>query len=146
MEDPYILSAIFNEEIAPINTDLEKDLIYAGPVAYHIGWNFDQTVRALDLFYGVGLSSYITEDGSVIHSAGVSLRGILSRLINPNYNTLTTLKKYDISLKEVDPKTHTFKEILTLFSKKKVLVDDIVTIFGARGADFWALMTSYKLN
>lgn len=143
--DQSTLNGMFNEKIGRLGVDLKLDIIDIGPFAHSIGWSFEQTVQALDFFYGVGLGYHITEDEKGINTAGISLRAILFRLINPTNDALLVLDRYNISPNDVDPKIHSFKEILTLFSKKKALVEDIVTIFGVRGgADFWMMINSYE--
>lgn len=119
MKDPQILSIIFKENIEPMDKALEKALTYVGPVAYHIGWNINTTIEALN---------YFTQAEIPLNKSGTSLRHILLKL--------TSLED------EFNPMIYTFPEILEELSK--LSKNEIDSIFGRSGNNVWDVLKVYQ--
>ncbi len=107
--------------------DLEQALAYVGPVAYRLGWNVNQTIKALN---------YFTQAKIPTLRAGTSLRRVICTLgvIGSRYEA-------------TNPRTHTFSEILDTFSELLETVSLSKEDYESQlhlGEDFWNVLNVYQ--
>ncbi|MHC1572288.1 MAG: phage tail tape measure protein, partial [Methanosarcinales archaeon] len=124
--DATKVADIFQATIANSQATMDRlgtSMAYVGPIAAQLGWSLGQTTAALGILYNAGI------DASM---AGTSLRAILSTLMTPTKKLQEFTAKYGLTLDDVNPKTHSFVEILEALGRAGIEESDIMETFGRR--------------
>ncbi|HEY8390101.1 MAG TPA: phage tail tape measure protein [Clostridia bacterium] len=103
--------------------NLGTSMSYVGPVAHSLGYSIEETSGALSVLYNAGY------DGSM---AGTSLRQALVSLMNPTSSAKKIFEELNIDLKNLDPTTNSFADILDTLSKSGITTAQAMEVFGAR--------------
>jgi TP901 family phage tail tape measure protein len=85
-------------------SELDGAMRLAGPVAAQAGLSYDQTAAAISRMTGAGLST---------RAAGSQLSTFLGNLTSPNKEFTDSMASLGISMDQVDPKLHSFDQIIT---------------------------------
>ncbi|MBY6275375.1 phage tail tape measure protein [Symbiobacterium thermophilum] len=127
-----------NDVLAKAMTSSNVDLVmlgesmkYAGPVANSLGVAFEEAAAAIGMMGNAGIQ------GSM---AGTSLRGILSRLVNPTKEVATILDELGITVMDSSGKMLPLVDILRQFEQAGVDTATIMTIFGDRAGPAMAAL------
>lgn len=104
---------------------LQSSLKYGGSIAGAFGHSLEETTAALSLFRNLGL------EGS---TAGVRFRQAMLSLAKPTEGAEKTLKKYGLTVDDVNPKMHSFADIMTTLGKKQISLGDMVSLVSKRAA------------
>lgn len=129
------VSNVFASAIGYSQATLDKlgySLSYVGPVANSLGWELESTVGALSVLYNAGY------DGSM---AGTSLRQSLVALMNPTAAAKRIFEELGIELKDLDPTTNDFADIVDRLNDSGMSTAQAMEVFGARaGPGMMALL------
>ncbi|EMF0139470.1 phage tail tape measure protein [Enterococcus hirae] len=107
--------------------DMGYALKYAGTAAHTAGWSFESTAAAIGIMSNAGIKG---------EQAGTTLRGALTRLMNPTEAMYNKFQELGIAINNHDGSMKSLSEIITeLREKTKGLGDDqrnsaLATIFG----------------
>lgn len=107
--------------------DMGYALKYAGTAAHTAGWSFESTAAAIGIMSNAGIKG---------EQAGTTLRGALTRLMNPTEAMYNKFQELGIAINNHDGSMKRLSEIITeLREKTKGLGDDqrnsaLATIFG----------------
>ncbi|MDV4613880.1 phage tail tape measure protein [Enterococcus faecium] len=107
--------------------DMGYALKYAGTAAHTAGWSFESTAAAIGIMSNAGIKG---------EQAGTTLRGALTRLMNPTDAMYNKFKELGIAINNHDGSMKSLSEIIAeLREKTKGLGDDqrnsaLATIFG----------------
>lgn len=101
--------------------DLGEALKYGGPAAAAFGLSLEQTVAIMAQFRNLGL------EGSM---AGTALRSALSQASQQTKINADTLAKYNLTLSDVNPRLHSFGEILATVGGRGMSAADAMVVFG----------------
>lgn len=118
------------------NTNLEQlaeAMKYAGPVASAANVQFEETAAALAIMGNAGIQASM---------AGTSLRGAISRILNPTKQVRTAMKQAGLSF--VDAKGH-LKPLVEIVKELEPHVDDaglFMKLFGQRAGPAMAALVS----
>jgi TP901 family phage tail tape measure protein len=118
------------------NTDLEQlgeAFKYAGPVASSAGVQFEEAAAAIGMMGNAGIQ------GSM---AGTSLRGAISRLLNPTTQVTAALDKLGIKVTDSSGKLLPLDEIVQQLGDSGATTGDYMTIFGQRAGPAMAALVS----
>lgn len=122
------ITDIFAEAItsSQLTTErLSEAMKYAGTVGAGLGWSLEQTTAAVAQFANLGL------EGSM---AGTNLRMAMLQLVKGSNKATAALKEVGLTLKDVNPTTHDFGEIIEILGDRSMTAGQAVAIFGARSA------------
>lgn len=105
---------------------------YAGPLSDIAGLQFEEAAAALGLFSNAGI------DASM---AGTTLRGALSRMLNPPREAAKVMQELGINVLDSEGKLISLKHVIDEFNKANATPGQLMEIFGARpSAGMIALM------
>jgi TP901 family phage tail tape measure protein len=116
------------------NTDLEQlgeAFKYAGPVAASAGVQFEQAAAAIGLMGNAGIQ------GSM---AGTSLRGAISRLLNPTSQVSASLERLGITVTDSAGKLLPLDQIVQQLGASGATTGDYMQIFGQRAGPAMAAL------
>ena len=112
---------------------LGEAFTYAGPVAKAAGLQFEETAAALALMGSAGIQ------GSL---AGTSLRGAISRLLNPTGQAQEAMRRLGLTVLDSQGNLLPFLDIMKQLETVGLSASDAMTIFGLRaGPAMLALLT-----
>jgi len=117
------------------NTDvrqLAEAMKYVGPVAGALGISIEETASAIGVLGDSGVQ------GSM---AGTNLRGVFSGLLGPTDKARRAIEEMGLSLKDLDPATHSISDIMDQFASKNLTAAQAVEIFGRRNAAAALILT-----
>jgi TP901 family phage tail tape measure protein len=118
------------------NTSLEQlgeAMKYAAPVASAVGLSFEESAAAIGLMGNAGIQ------GSM---AGTSLRGALSRLIDPPTKAAKAIKRLGLETTNSDGSLKSMVEIVEELEKSGANTADMMAIFGMRAGPAMAALVS----
>lgn len=130
------LSNVFAAAIGNSQATMEKlsiSMRYVGPVFHSMGKSVEEATSVLMGLYNAGY------DASM---AGTALRMGMVKLMDGTKKTTDALKRLGLSLKEVDPTTHKFADIIELLGQRGAKTKDVIDIFGARAGPAFAALIS----
>lgn len=104
---------------------LGESMKYVGPIAKQMGLSLEQTSAAIGVLSNNGLA------GSM---AGTGLRQTLLSLVNPTSQAAKAIQELGINIKDVNPSTNSFVDILKRFKAANLDSAAASTIFGDRAA------------
>ncbi len=104
---------------------LNDAMKYGGPIGAAFGMSIEDTVAAVAQFRNMGL------DASM---AGTAFRMTLIQLSKGTPKAEKALKRYGLTLEDVNPEMHSFRDIMIKFADANLTAKDAVSIFGARAA------------
>ena len=104
---------------------LNDAMKYGGPIGAAFGMTIEDTVAAVAQFRNMGL------DASM---AGTAFRMTLIQLSKGTPKAEKALAKYNLTLQDVNPEMHSFRDIMLKFAKANITAQDAVAVFGARAA------------
>lgn len=126
---------VFAASIGYSQATLDKlgySMKYVGPVANSLGWSLEETTGALGVLYNAGY------DGSM---AGTTLRQSLVALMNPSAKAKKIFEKLGVQLKDLDPTTNNFADIVDRLKESGMTTGEAMEVFGARaGPGMMALL------
>jgi TP901 family phage tail tape measure protein len=102
---------------------LSSGMSYAGPVAAGFRMTIEETVLALAQFANIGL------EGTRI---GVAFRMMMKSASKSTYEKVKALKKYNMTMADVNPATQKFIGIIRAVADANMTVSDSMKVFGAR--------------
>jgi len=126
VDDLVDINDVLMTTVTKTNTNfaqLGEAMKYLSPVAHAVGWSIEEMSAA------VGLLANHNIKGA---QAGVYLRQSIARLLDPTNEMKEILTKLGLTYDDVNPKTHSFTEILDVLSKSGAEADDIMRLFGVR--------------
>jgi len=114
--------------------DLSYAMSYAGPSAKAAGVSFKSTVAALETFSQSGIRG---------EKAGTALVDVMNTLVGPTGTQSKALAELGVNLKDIDPRTHEFADVLGTLKQKADASGDglnaFIKIFGVRGGLIYGL-------
>jgi TP901 family phage tail tape measure protein len=117
-----VLAASNRESMATFQK-LAGALQYVAPVAGTLNQRFEETVAALNLLYNTGLRG---------EQAGVYLRAMMLRLVNPTKQAAEMLKAHGVTLREVNPLYNDLTGIIGRLNRAQLDAAEITQLFGIR--------------
>ena len=108
------------------NTDLQQlgeAFTYAGPVAKAAGLSFEETSAALALLGNAGIQASM---------AGTTLRGSITRLLNPSNQAADALARLGVTATDSAGELLPFNDIIAQFEGTGLSASDAMLIFGQR--------------
>lgn len=99
---------------------MAEALKYAGSVAGAVGISLEEAAAAIGVMGDRGIQASM---------AGTNLRGIISALIKPTDTAREAIKDMELSLAELDPKTHSLVEIFKKFHDANMNATQALQIF-----------------
>ena len=96
-------------------------MVHAGPAMATAGKSVEEASAALGILFNAGLRA---------ESAGVGLRNIIVRLLDPTKEVTEGLQQFGVKVSEINPLTRSLAEIVDVFNKKQVDAATIVKVFG----------------
>jgi TP901 family phage tail tape measure protein len=119
--------------------DLQYALSYAGPVAKAAGVSLEETTAALEVFSNSGIKG---------EKAGTALVDVMNTLVAPTSTASKAMAGIGVALKDVDPRTHDFADVLSTLKQKADASGDglkaFTEIFGVRGGLIYGLAGATK--
>lgn len=116
------------------NTDLQQlgdAFRYAGPVAKGAGMSFEETAAALGLMGNAGIQSTM---------AGTSLRGALTRLLNPTRQVQDVINRLGLDVHNADGSLRSMTEIVEQLEVSGANTGDMMVLFGQRAGPAMAAL------
>ena len=109
---------------------------YMGPVAHDAGVSLEETAAAMSIMSNAGIKA---------STMATSLRQIMDKLLNPSKEMSQALARAGMTLDDIDPKLHSFAEIIGNLSIVVPDTANALKIFDQRGASaFLALAGAGK--
>src|SRR5690606_25937560 len=108
------------------NTDLVQlgeAFKYAGPVAKAAGLEFEETAALLSMMGNAGIQASM---------AGTSLRGAITRLLNPTKQIQDILAKYNVRVTDSNGRLRSMTRILEDLANAGIDAGDVMALFGQR--------------
>lgn len=108
------------------NTDLQQlgqAFKFAGPVAKAAGLSFEETAAALAQMGNAGIQATM---------AGTSLRGAITRLLNPSNEAAAVLQRLGINALDSTGNLRPFTDIIAQLEASGIGAADAMTVFGLR--------------
>ena len=102
---------------------LAASMGYVGPVARSLNMSIEETSAILGSLYNAGIDA---------STAGTSLRFAISSIVKPTSETIETLDRLGVSLKDSEGKTRPFIEIIRDLGDVGIDTADAFAIFGQR--------------
>lgn len=135
-EESSRVADVFMKAISNSQATMDKlaySMRYVGPVANSLGITLEETTAYLMALYNAGFKG---------EQAGTILRGAFSRLLDVSGEAAETLKQLGLSVEDVNPKMHSFKDILDKLANAGASTSEIIKIFGMEaGPGVAALMS-----
>lgn len=103
-------------------SELAEAMKYGGTVGAGFGWSLEQTVANLAQFRDMGLAGA---------GAGTALRSAMVGATTENEKTVTSLKKYGLTMADINPETLSFAEILQNVGRAGMSTTDAMVVFGS---------------
>lgn len=123
-EDAADVSNIFAAAIGNSQATMEKlsnAFRQVGPVAAGFGYTVEETTGALQELFNAGFQG---------QAAGRALKSALADLASPTENMEKIFKRLNVSLKDVNPETNSFADIIDTLAESGATTSDIIDAFG----------------
>ena len=120
------VSNVYAAAIANSQATMEKltdSMRYIGPVANALGWTFEETTASLGALYNMGFRG---------EQAGTILRGAIVKTIIPTTEATEILKKYGLTMKDIDPTVLSLSEQMDVLRDANLSVAETLAIFQQR--------------
>jgi TP901 family phage tail tape measure protein len=104
-------------------SSLREAMKFAGTAGASFGMSLEQTTAAVAAFRDLGL------EGSL---AGTNFRMAMIAAAQGTEKQATTLKKYGLTLADINPETNTFIDIVEKMGEVGITASDAVAVFGSR--------------
>jgi TP901 family phage tail tape measure protein len=115
--------AAANRESMATFEKLAGALRYVAPIAGMLNVRFEETVAALNLLYNTGLRG---------EQAGVYLRGMMQRLINPSQQATAMLAEFGLTVEDINPQVHGLTGVIQTLSRAQLGAAELSQLFGIR--------------
>lgn len=118
------------------NTNLEQlgqAFKYAGPIAKSAGMSFEETAATLSMMGNAGIQASM---------AGTSLRGAITRLLDPSKEATEVMERLGIHVTDSNGRLIAFSDIIRQLEPHAERTGDIMTIFGQRAGPAMSALVS----
>lgn len=105
--------------------DLGVVFNYLASTASEVGWSFEQTSAA---------AAVLANQGIRVSTIGTGLSSVVSSLIAPTKKMVDTFADFGLTMEDLDPRTHSFADILDKLQEKGFGVDAAFQAFNKREA------------
>lgn len=130
------VSNVFAAAISNSQATMEKlsaSMRYVGPIFNSMGKSVEEATSVLMGLYNAGY------DASM---AGTALRMSIAKLLKPTSETKNAIERLGLSMKDVNPETNKFADIIQLLGERGATTKDIMEIFGVRAGPAMAALIS----
>lgn len=110
------------------NTDVAQlggAMSTVAPISASLGISLQDTAAAIGVLSNAGIQG---------ERAGTALRGVLAALASPTDQAADALKKYGVSVDQVNPATHSLAQIMGTLHNAGMDAGDAMTVFGREAA------------